>query len=160
MANPNYKFTIDAPATVNKVKSIEFIPDITKGRSFRIAEGSSISVPDLDAIATGDTMQFQISTQSQSEASALYEISSEYEVYTFAREFGAFTTEGNQVIQEDPQKKLIMDGIDGIHLESGKKYYMNQLVTGQDGVLPMELNLRGSYTKKDVEDFHNKSFGG
>ena len=31
MAIPNYKFTIDAPATVNKVKSIEFIPDITKG---------------------------------------------------------------------------------------------------------------------------------
>jgi hypothetical protein len=161
MANPEYKFKIDAPATVNKVKGLEVVPDSSKGRSFRIEHGA-ISIPSLDALATGDTVQFQISIQDQNENAALYEINDENEVYTHALK--ATFTQLDEGLVPDPQKKIILPDISGIHLISGQKYYFNQLITGQDGALPMYVKLRGSYVNKpfgdDLADFHNKSFGG
>lgn len=154
------KKTIDAPATVNKVSSVKLLVDPQKGENFRCALGSHISVPDLDALATGDKIQFQISTQDQNEASALYEIDSEYEVYTFARTI-TFTQRDTD-LEQDPNKKLMLDeGIDGLQLASGKDYYLNSLITGQDGAIPMKVHLRGNHTNNpdadDMKDMHNEA---
>lgn len=154
MVNARFKFDLEAPATVNKVKSTEWTPDPKKGENFRIERGN-IAIPDLDAIATGDTIGFSISTQSYNELAAFPTISSEYEVYTWQKEH--IFTQNDQGWGENPKIKMELDkDISGVLLKSGKKYFLNHLITGQDGAIGMELNLFGQYVDKpDDDDIQN-----
>lgn len=151
MALKRFKWLIDAPTTVNKVKGVEFTPDSKKGAGFRITNGI-MSVPSLDALASGDKIVFQISTQNQNEAADVYSINSEYEVVTYPLEYVMLGTNGPGIWHPDPKTGIPIpkEIIDGITLKSGRKYYLNMLITGQDGAILSYVTLNGQYVNKGV----------
>lgn len=155
MTNSLFKFSIGAAPTVNQAATLEIIPDSKKGNMFRI-EGGHIAVPDLDAIAATDQIQFQIATQDQNDAAALYDIASQYEVYTECYDFHLAEAAITQL--DDPTKKLELRKIEGTLLESGKRYYLTSLITGQDGAIGMKVCLFGHYVATEVDDWHNSKF--
>lgn len=154
------KWDLSAPTTVNKVKGDKFKPDPAKGEWMRIEKGW-ISVPDLDAEATGDKIQFQISTKNQNEADDLLEIDDKDEVYTFPLEVEALGTNGNIQYIADPTKAIEMKDISGTLLKSDTDYYFNHLITGQDGAIGMKLKLLCNYTGEislpDDEEWHDSA---
>ena len=127
MTNKLYKLTIDAPATLNKVKSLLMALDKSLGQSFRI-EKLWISVPALDAIAAADLIGFQISKLSQNENAALYDIDSEYEIFT--KVFTFHLAEAAITSLLTPDVEMEVPGIAGTLLDCSEKNYLNALVTG------------------------------
>lgn len=146
MTNQLIKIIIDAPATVNKVKGVELTPDPAKGKYLRI-DKMWLSIPSLDAHSSADVIQFQISTQNQNEAASLYDITSLYQCYTWAKTL-QFTQLDQPGLVHDIRKAYPVDDIAGTFLKSGQKYYLNQFVDGQDGGLPMNVVLSASYVDK------------
>jgi hypothetical protein len=153
MSNKQLKFKIDAPATQNKVKSMDFTLDESKGNAFRI-EKIQICIPDLDAVVSTDSWTFQISTQDQNENAALYDIESEYEILTIG--------EGWQFTADDPLDltvkyagKWFTKEVEGIFI-TANKFYLNQLILGQDGAIVMYVKVIGQYVNlKDISE-HTK----
>lgn len=143
----NYKFDISAPSVADKVKSLEFVPDKTEGNSFRIQE-IVIATTNRDAVASGDKIGFQISTKSQDGNAGLYDINSEYEVWTWQKT-NVFTQNDTPTdSQDDPDKAVcIKDKTrSDIVLKSGKKYFFNSIITGQDGAdVTTEVKLHAQY---------------
>lgn len=159
MGNKIYKAEISAPATANKVKSLEFVPDKQKGKGFRI-EKLWIAFPSRDAAATGDKIGFQISTQSQNENAALLEIDSEYEVFTKSLIENVLGTNGSHQTFDNPEECIPIPSIEGTMLKSGKKYYFNSIVTGQDAAdIVTKLKFLAQYVnpKDDLEDWHDNA---
>lgn len=146
-----FKRKIDA-ATVNVVQS-ELIQLSSKdGYGFRFQD-MWIAIPDLDAIVAGDDVQFQISTESQAGNAALYEINSEKEVFTWSVEHIDYGTAG-VAIKESIRKSLYVPEIDGVMLDLSLQYYLNVLITGQDGAVPVYLKFQGNPVDQGYDDYH------
>jgi len=149
-----YKFNLPAPATLNKVSSTRFLLDPKKGGSFFI-EKAFLQIPDRDAIATTDAIGFQISTRDNSDGSTLYEISSEFSIFTWYKK--ETFTQDDRGLKDDPSVCIEIDGIKGTMLPG--TFYLNHLITGQDGAIDAELVLEGNYSNKVLDsDYHNKEF--
>lgn len=153
MTNKLYKFEIDAPATADKVKSLLLGLDKSKGNMFRI-ERAWVAMPNMDAIAAGDTQGFQISTLSQNENSALLAIDSEYEVFTWFREIAL--AEAALVNNEESIRKYFeIPGIEGTLLECNKKNYLNAICTGQDAAdVATKVKILGQYVSTNIDDWN------
>lgn len=148
-----YKFDLDAAPTVNEVGSTKITLDTTKGSSFYI-EKLWIAVPNLDAIAATDQIGFQLSTKNQNDEAALYDIESEYEIMT---EFFDFhLAEAALTNLKDPTKEVECQNFRGVQVP--REFYMNHLITGQDGAIGMKVKIKGNYMNKALDaDYHNKT---
>lgn len=163
MTNRLFKFEIDAPGTADKVKSLEFTPQFKGKNAFRI-EKAWIGFTNRDAEATGDKIGFQISTQNQNEAAALYDVDSEYEVFTWQKEENVLGTNGSHQVMNDPSKFIPIETIEGTILKNGKRYYLNSICTGQDGAdVTTQVKLLGHPVDIDdheLADWHDNFIGG
>lgn len=158
--NKLFKFEISANGTADKVNGLEFVPDKQLGKGFRI-EKAWISFPDSDAEVTGDTKGFQISTKSLDGDADLLDIDSEYEVYTYKHVVEALGTNGNYAIKSDMNLCIPIPDISGTVLKSGKKYFFNQLCTGQDAAdVECKVKLLAQYVNPknvsadELDDWH------
>lgn len=155
-----YVFEISAPTTANRVKSFEFIPDKNKGNTFRIKQ-IDIGLTNRDAIASTDAVGFQITTTKQDEETALLSITSEYEVFT-KKLVNTFTQRddpgdsiediGKSLTIKDPSKNM------DIVLRSGKKYFFNSIITGQDGAdVTTQVKLWAQYQNSDLAEEYSEA---
>jgi hypothetical protein len=126
-----YKFSIEAPSVADKVSALQFVPDKQKGDVFRIRE-IKLGLENRDAVATGDKVGIQISTKSRDAEDELYDIDSEYEVFTYQEAIQALGTNGSTVVLLDTTKCMDIPVKVDIKLKSGKKYFINSIITGQD----------------------------
>lgn len=161
MTNKIFRATIEAPATADKVKSLEFVPDKDEGKAFRIHK-TWIGFPNRDAIATTDAIGFGISTISQNENADLLDIDSEYEVFTWKEIALELGTNGSRTREQDSNLCLEVPGIEGTILKSGKKYFFNAICTGQDGAdVSCNVKILGQYINKikdtDLDDWHDNN---
>ena len=155
MTNKLYKWDISVPATLNKAKSLEIVPPSQEGKMFRIEKGFIAVV--LDAIAATDQVIFQISKKSQNEATTLYTISSEYEVYTAAFDF--HLAEAALTGLHDPTLIIKLPDIEGTLLEAGEKYFLTCLALGQAGATAScAVKLLGHMVGSDIDKWHSNSF--
>lgn len=149
-----YKFNLPAPATVNKVSSTRFLLDPKKGSSFFIKK-AFLQIPDRDAKATTDAIGFQISTRDNSDGSTLFEITSEFAIYTWYKD--ETFTQDDRGLDYQPKVCIPLDDIEGTMLP--QTFYLNHLITGQDGAIDAELVIEGNYSNKELDsDYHNKEF--
>ena len=156
MTNKIYKLTIDVPATLNKVKSLLMALDKSLGQMFRI-EKCWISVPALDAIAATDSVGFQLSKLSQNENAALYDIDSEYEIFT--KIFDFHLGEAALTNLSDPNIEVEIPGIAGTLLNCSEKNYLNSLCLGQAAATAsMHVKILGQYVRTDVDDWNFNKF--
>jgi hypothetical protein len=158
MTNKLFKFELDAPGTADDVESLELTLDRSKGPAFRI-EKAWISFQNRDAVAAGDTVGLQISTKSRDDLTTLYDIASEYEVFTWAEISSLLGTNGPEMREHDISVAYPIPGIEGTILRAGTKYYLNLICTGQDGAdVTAKVKILGQYVKKisadDLNDWH------
>ena len=157
MADKLYPFVIDAPATVNKSKSLLLPLDKSQGKSFRI-ENLFIQVPALDAIAAGDTIQIQLSTVEHNEQTALLAAGTKNglvmkEVLNFHLAVAAITS------LIDVQNGLVeLKNFNDVFLDVSVKNYITHLITGQDGAIACNVVVKGGYTSADKDDYEFNTF--
>ena len=155
MTNKLYKLAIDAPATLHKAKSLLMALDKDDGKMFRI-EKMWISVV-LDAIAAADALQFQISKLSQNEATTLYPLDSEYEIFTKIWDF--HLAEAALTNLEDPSICIEVTGIEGTLLDCSEKNYLTVLALGQAGATAAsKIKILGQYVRTEIEDWNFNKF--
>ena len=155
MTNKIYKLTIDAPATLNKAKSLLMSLDKNLGSMFRI-EKCWIE-PTLDAIAAADSFVFQLSKLSQNEAASLYGIESEYEIFTHGVDFHLAEAAITSLVAPDVAYEI--PGIEGTLLDCSEKNYLNFLALGQAGATAVcHVKILGQYVKTSIEDWNFNKF--
>lgn len=155
MTNKLYKLAIDVPATLNKSKSLLMSLDKNEGKMFRI-EKMWLQVV-LDAIAATDQIIFQLSTLAQDEKTALYDIVSEYEIFT--KVFDFHLGEAALTGLEDPTIAIEVDGIEGTLLDCSEKNYLCALVLGQAGATAtVKVKILGQYVRTEIEDWNFNKF--
>lgn len=155
MTNKLYKLAIDAPATLNKAKSLLMALDKDDGKMFRI-EKMWISIV-LDAIAAADEVTFQISKLSQNEQTTLYALDSEYEIFTKKWDFHLAEAAITNTI--DPTVEMEIEGIAGTLLDCAEKNYLTVLALGQTGATAAsKVKILGQYVRTEIEDWNFNKF--
>lgn len=157
MADKLYPFTIDAPTTLNKTKSLLLPLDKQKGKSFRINR-LFIEVPDLDAIAAADTVGVMASTVEHNEQATLLEAGLNNglimkQTLDFHLAEAAITQLINLV-----DDLVELKNFRGTFLDTSVKNYLTHLITGQDGAIDMNIVIEGGYTSKDKDDWQYNTF--
>lgn len=156
MVNPGslalYKRKINAPTTVNKVKSEQVQLDKELGRGFRI-EKAWLSIPSADTIVAGDKIGFQITTEDRSEEADLLDINDEQEVFTYMETHTDYGTAG-VAIKETIRDGFEIPGIAGTMLDLSMSNYWNVLITGQDGAIESYIKVLGNFVDKGFDKFH------
>lgn len=156
MGNKLYKFAIDAPATVNKTKSYLLPLNKNDGEGFRI-EKMWIQSPDLDAIAATDRIIVQFSTLARNEETTVFEIISEYEIFTHVFDFHLAEAAIESLV--DPTVCMEVPDVVGTIFDCGKKNYITHLQTGQDGAIDLNVKILGQYIGKgEIEDWNYNVF--
>jgi len=150
-----YKFTIDAPTTVNKTKSYLMPLDKTIGTRFRIKR-MWLAVPGLDAITATDQIGIQIHRSStRNEETTFLSIVDENEIFT--KVFDFHLAEAALTNLYDPSVEIEVPNIEGTLLNCSDKNYMTRLVTGQAAAKVTYVKILGQYENADAEDWnHNK----
>ena len=155
MTNKLFKLAIDVPATLNKAKSLLMSLDKNEGKMFRI-EKMWLSVV-LDAIAAADSVEFQISALSQNEATTLYALDSEYEIFTKVWDFHLAEAAITQT--DDLTRCVEVPGIEGTLLDCSEKNYLTILALGQAGATASsKIKILGQYVRTDIEDWNFNKF--
>lgn len=155
MTNKLFKLAIDAPATLNKAKSLLMALDKNEGKMFRI-EKMWLSVV-LDAIVATDSLQFQISALSQNEATSLYPLDSEYEIFTKIWDFHQAEADIPNLV--DPTVAIEVEGIEGTLLDCSEKNYLTILALGQAGATAAaKIKILGQYVRTEIDDWNFNKF--
>jgi hypothetical protein len=155
MTNKLFKLAIDVPATLNKAKSLLMALDKNEGKMFRI-EKMWLSVV-LDAIAATDSVEFQISSLSQNEATSLYALDSEYEIFTKIWDF--HLGEAALTGLDDLTICAEVPGIEGTLLDCSEKNYLTVLALGQAGATASaKIKILGQYVRTEIEDWNFNKF--
>lgn len=157
MADKLYPFVVDAPATVNKSKSLLLPLDKALGSSFRINR-LFIETPELDAIAATDVVGVMLSKVEHNEQTTFLESGQNNglimkESLDFHLAEAAIT---NLLNLNDGMVEL--KNFRGVFLETNQKNYITHLITGQDGAINMNITIEGGYTKPSKEDWNYNTF--
>lgn len=160
MTEKIYRITCPAPATANKTKSVQFQTNEEDSEMFRIGS-IRFQAKNMDALDSNDEINIQLATKKYDEQDEVYDLDSEYEVFTFSLIVAAFGTAANDILIQNPEISYTIptEYTDGILLKNNKDYFFVCQATGQDAAdVEFHLAVKGHGVSTKIDDWQNNNF--